>query len=161
VVIFILPTPLPPPPPSLHSTRAGGGFLSSFQPPPARVEHKGGGGGGECIEMTKKTTSSLRLDAREVVPVADGQNDKKKNHLQLTLNAREVVWWQAIEIVEETTSSSHLSAREVVVVVGCLKRTKNTTSSSQMSLPIFAMYCLGLPPYGSPLAFLHPQLPVD
>ena len=32
------------------------------------------------------------------------------------LNAREVVWWQAVKIVEETTTSSHLNAREVVVV---------------------------------------------
>jgi hypothetical protein len=30
-----------------------------------------------------------------------------------------------------------------------------------MSLPVFAMHCLGLPLHGSPLAFLHPQLPVE
>jgi len=40
---------------------------------------EGGGDGGSRVEMTKMTTSGSRLDAREVVVVADGQ----KNHLQL------------------------------------------------------------------------------
>ena len=39
---------------------------------------EGGGGGGEHVETTKKATSSSCLDAREVVLVADSQNDKKK-----------------------------------------------------------------------------------
>jgi len=32
-------------------------------------EHEGGGSGGDRVKMLKKTTSSLRLDAREVVVV--------------------------------------------------------------------------------------------
>ena len=32
-------------------------------------EHEGGGGGGVHVKMLKKTTSSLHLDAREVVVV--------------------------------------------------------------------------------------------
>jgi len=30
-----------------------------------------GGGGGSCVEMMKRTTSGLHLDAREVVVVGD------------------------------------------------------------------------------------------
>jgi len=44
------------------------------------------------VETTKMTTSSSHL------------------------NAREVLWWQAVKMVEETTSSSRLDVREVVVV---------------------------------------------
>ena len=39
---------------------------------------EGGGGGGIRVKTTKMTTSGSRLDAREVVVVADGQNDEKK-----------------------------------------------------------------------------------
>jgi hypothetical protein len=41
-----------------------------------------GGGGGNRVGTTKITTSSLRLDTREVVAVADSRNNEK-NHLQL------------------------------------------------------------------------------
>jgi hypothetical protein len=80
------------------------------------------------------------LDAREVVVVADGRNNEKKTTSSLCLNAREMVWWQAVETTKknhfqlaferegggvvgdgskeqkETTSGLCLNAREVVVV---------------------------------------------
>jgi hypothetical protein len=67
----------------------------------------------QAVEMMKETTSSSRLDAREVVVVVDGQNSRK-NHLQLAFE-REGGGGGGGR-VERTTSGSRLDARKVVVV---------------------------------------------
>ena len=54
---------------------------------------EGGGGGGRRIKTDKRTTSGLRLDAREVMVVVEASKLEKK-----------------------TTSSSHLDTREVVAL---------------------------------------------
>jgi len=69
---------------------------------------EGGGGGGRCVETTKK------------------------NHLQLTLDTREVVAEVLMEQPKKTTSDSHLDAREVVVVAEGLKQPKKATSGSRL-----------------------------
>ena len=56
-------------------------------PPLARVGHKGGGGGGRQVETSKKSTFCSRLDAREVVLVADMLKGPKV-HLQLTFGCK-------------------------------------------------------------------------
>jgi hypothetical protein len=71
--------------------------------------------------MMKETTSSSRLDAREVVVVVDGQNSRK-NHLQLAFE-REGGGGGGGR-VERTTSGSRLDARKVVVVGDGSKRRK-------------------------------------
>ena len=58
-------------------------------------ECEGGGGGGRHVKTTKWTTSGSRLDAREVVVVAEALEGRKK-----------------------TTSGSRLDMKEVVVVGG-------------------------------------------
>jgi len=64
----------------------------------------------------KKTTSSSRLDAREVVVVADGRNSRK-NHLQLAFECKGGGGGgRRVERMERTTSGSRLDAREVVVL---------------------------------------------
>jgi hypothetical protein len=64
-----------------------------------------GGGGGNCVKMPKKSTSSLRLDAREVEVGRSGSS--------------------RVEIAEEPTSSSCLNMRKVEVVAAALKLPKN------------------------------------
>ena len=90
--------------------------------------------------MPKITTSSSRLDAREVVVVGDGRNAEKnhlqlafkceggggggrrvenaeKNHLRLTFGREEGGGGGSrVKTTKRTTSGSHLDAREVVVV---------------------------------------------
>jgi hypothetical protein len=111
---------------------------------------------GGRVGTTEITTLSSRLDAREVVAVADGQNDKKKTPPGSRLNAREVVVAggrngrrttsssrldarevmmvaQAVETTKKNTSSSRLTAREVVVVANVSKRSKKTTSGSRLN----------------------------
>ena len=59
-------------------------------PPPARVGHKGGGGGGRQVETSKKSTSCSCLDVKEVVVMADAWKIEKRPP-GLRLDAREVV----------------------------------------------------------------------
>ena len=108
---------------------------------------EGGGGGGSRVERSKITTSSSRLDAREVVVVADGRNDEKnhlqlaferegggvvaggrhsrRNHLQLAFGRKGGgSGGRRVERTKKTTSGSRLNAREVVVVGVGLKPPK-------------------------------------
>jgi len=97
--------------------------------------------------MTKMTTSSLHLNAREVVVVGDRLKEQK-NHLWLAfgceggggggrqverpkkttsgscLDAREVVVVRWVETSKKTTSGSRLDVREVVVVAEALEGQK-------------------------------------
>jgi hypothetical protein len=112
------------------------------------------------------TTSGSRLDAREVVvvgvaskrrkeppPLAFGReggggagNRVETNHLRLAFAC------------EGGGGGGSLG---VTGVSGRVKEEGTEENGQrQMSLPVFATHCLGLPLHGSPLAFLHPQLPV-
>ena len=53
--------------------------------------HEGGGGGGTGGRIDEKTTSGLRLDAREEVVVGDVSKERKITTYSLRLDAREVV----------------------------------------------------------------------
>ena len=65
-----------------------------------------GGGGGSGVETAEKSTSSSRLDAREVVVVANESKMLKKSTSVSRLDAREVVMAKALKTL---TISSQLS----------------------------------------------------
>jgi len=67
--------------------------------------------------IQENTTSGLRLDAREVVVVADVLQARKKNTSDSRLVAR---WWWP-QTCRNTTSGSRLDAREVVVLADVLQ----------------------------------------
>ena len=64
----------------------------------------------------KRTTSGLRLDAREVVVGQTRRNDEM-NHLQLAFECEGGGGsGSRVQMMKRTTSGSRLDAREVVVV---------------------------------------------
>jgi len=100
---------------------------------------EGGGGGGRRVETPKKTTSGLRLNAREVEVVGGVLEERKwppparvwmwgrwwweahrnceMNHLQLAFQCEgDGGGWMHVETTKWTIPGSHLDMREVVVV---------------------------------------------
>jgi len=76
----------------------------------------------QAVETIEETTSSSRLDAREVVVVADGRNSRK-NHLRLAFEREGGGGGGGrVERSKKTTSRSRLDAREVVVMGDGSKR---------------------------------------
>jgi len=114
----------------------------------------------------KMTTSGSRLDAREVVVVGVASK-RQKEPPPLAFGceggggAGNCVETNHLRLAFALKGGGGGGSLGVTGISGRVKE-EGTEENGQrhMSLPVFATHCLGLPLHGSPLAFLHPQLPV-
>jgi len=128
------------------------------KPPPAHVWTRGRWCGGSCVEIVKNNHLQLVFGCKGGGSGGRWSKRRKQTTSSSRLNAREVVWWQAVETTKknhlqlaferegggvvgdgskeqkETTSGLRLNVREVVVVGVGSKLPKWTTSGSHLDV---------------------------